>query len=385
MRSGPSSPKVIVVGGGIAGLSVAAAVQQWASVTLIEREAHLGYHASGRSAALFAETYGNAVVRALSVASRPAIVDGGFAEHVRGALHFGGRDDDAMVDELAQKYQALVPSVRRLSADEVNALIPVIRADTTCGGVYEPGALDIDTGKMVHACAATLKALGGTVISGEEVLEISRASGCFQVLTSAGSYVADMVVNAAGAWVDVIAERAGLAGLGFSPKRRTAFMFDPPQGLDARKWPLAVDLHERFYFKPDAGKLIGSLADETDSPPCDAYPEDIDVAIAVDRIEQATELRIGRPQRPWAGLRTFSADRTPVVGFDPRLPGFFWLGGQGGYGFQVSLTLARIASALLRDAPMPQDVAEFGVQFDALTPGRFIETARTSSLSPVDR
>lgn len=329
MRSGPSSPKVIVVGGGIAGLSVAAAVQQWASVTLIEREAHLGYHASGRSAALFAETCGNAVVRALSVASRPAIVDGGFAEHVRGALHFGGRDDDAMVDELAQKYQALVPSVR--------------------------------------------------------VLEISRASGCFQVLTSAGSYVADMVVNAAGAWVDVIAERAGLAGLGFSPKRRTAFMFDPPQGLDARKWPLAVDLHERFYFKPDAGKLIGSLADETDSPPCDAYPEDIDVAIAVDRIEQATELRIGRPQRPWAGLRTFSADRTPVVGFDPRLPGFFWLGGQGGYGFQVSLTLARIASALLRDAAMPQDVAEFGVQFDALTPGRFIETARTSSLSPVDR
>ncbi|WP_277996375.1 MULTISPECIES: FAD-binding oxidoreductase [unclassified Ensifer] len=255
MRSGSSSPKVIVIGGGIAGLSVAAAVQEWASVVLIEREAHLGYHASGRSAALFAETYGNTVVRALSIASRPAIVDGGFAEHVRGALHFGGCDDDAMVDELAQKYQALVPSVRRLSADEVSVLIPVIRADTTCGGVYEPGALDIDTGKMVHAAAAALKALGGTVISGEEVLQISRISGRFQVVTSAGSYEGDMVVNAAGAWVDVIAERAGLAGLGFSPKRRTAFMFDPPAGLDARTWPLAVDLHERFYFKPDAGKL----------------------------------------------------------------------------------------------------------------------------------
>ncbi|MGF6176111.1 NAD(P)/FAD-dependent oxidoreductase [Ensifer sp. 4252] len=383
MRSGTSSPKVIVIGGGIAGLSVAAAVQQWASVTLIEREVHLGYHASGRSAALFAETYGNAVVRALSVASRPAIVDGGFAEHVRGALHFGGCDDDAMVDELAQKYQALVPSVRRLSAEEVHRLIPVIRTDTTCGGVYEPGALDIDTGKMVHACAASLKALGGTVVSGEEVLEISRVSGRFQVVTSAGSYEGDMVVNAAGAWVDVIAERAGLARLGFSPKRRTAFMFDPPPGRDARQWPLAVDLHERFYFKPDAGKLIGSLADETDSPPCDAYPEDIDVAIAVDRIEQATELRIGRPQRPWAGLRTFSPDRTPVVGFDPRLPGFFWLGGQGGYGFQVSLTLARIASALLRDAAMPQDVADLGVEFDAVAPVRFLETAQTLSFSPV--
>ncbi|WP_225906400.1 NAD(P)/FAD-dependent oxidoreductase [Ensifer canadensis] len=382
MRSGSSSPKVIVIGGGIAGLSVAAAVQEWASVVLIEREAHLGYHASGRSAALFAETYGNTVVRALSIASRPAIVDGGFAEHVRGALHFGGCDDDAMVDELAQKYQALVPSVRRLSADEVSVLIPVIRADTTCGGVYEPGALDIDTGKMVHAAAAALKALGGTVISGEEVLQISRISGRFQVVTSAGSYEGDMVVNAAGAWVDVIAERAGLPGLGFSPKRRTAFMFDPPAGLDARTWPLAVDLHERFYFKPDAGKLIGSLADETDSPPCDAYPEDIDVAIAVDRIEQATELRIGRPQRPWAGLRTFSPDRTPVVGFDPRLPGFFWLGGQGGYGFQVSLTLARIASALLRDAAMPADVASLGVEFGALAPVRFMAAAHTPSLSP---
>ncbi|OOG69108.1 FAD-dependent oxidoreductase [Sinorhizobium sp. A49] len=383
MHSGSSSPKVIVIGGGIAGLSAAAAIQKWASVTLIEREAHLGYHASGRSAALFAETYGNTVVRALSVASRPAIVDGGFAEHVRGALHFGGRDDDAMVDELAQKYQALVPSVRRISADEVNGFIPVIRTDTTCGGVYEPGALDIDTGKMVQASAAALKVLGGTIISGEEVLEIAGISGGFQVVTSSGSHVADMVVNAAGAWVDVIAERAGLAGLGFAPKRRTAFMFDPPVGLDARQWPLAVDLHERFYFKPDAGKLIGSLADETDSPPCDAYPEDIDVAIAVDRIEQATALRIGRPQRPWAGLRTFSPDRTPVVGFDPRLPGFFWLGGQGGYGFQVSLTVARIASALLRGAAMPEDVASLGVDFGALTPERFIEKARTPSLSPV--
>ncbi len=383
MRSGTSSPKVIVIGGGIAGLSVAAAVQEWASVTLIEREDHLGYHASGRSAALFAETYGNTTVRALSVASRPAIVDGGFAEHVRGALHFGGHGDDRMVDELARKYQALVPSVRRLSPDEVNRLIPVIRADTTCGGVYEPGALDIDTGKMVHACAASLKARGGTVISGEEVLEISRLASHFLVRTSAGSHTADMVVNAAGAWVDVVAERAGLPGLGFAPKRRTAFMFDPPEGLDARNWPLAVDLHERFYFKPDAGKLIGSLADETDTPPCDAYPDDLDVAIAVDRIEQATEFRIGRPQRPWAGLRTFAPDRTPVVGFDPRLPGFFWLGGQGGYGFQVSLTLARIASALLGDAGMPEDVAGLGVTFDALSPDRFIAVAQAAPLAPV--
>ncbi|RUY60955.1 FAD-binding oxidoreductase, partial [Mesorhizobium sp. M7A.F.Ca.CA.001.09.2.1] len=167
------------------------------------------------------------------------------------------------------------------------------------------------------------------------------------------------------------------SGLGFRPKRRTAFLFDPPAGTNISAWPLVVDLHEQFYFKPDAGRLIGSLADETDSAPCDAYPEDIDVAIAVARIEQATSLRIGRPSTPWAGLRTFSPDRTPVVGFDPRLPGFFWLGGQGGYGFQVSLTLARLGSALLRGQSLPDDLAARGVTTAALAPDRFITPAAT--------
>ncbi|RVB34207.1 FAD-binding oxidoreductase, partial [Mesorhizobium sp. M7A.F.Ca.CA.001.16.1.1] len=199
----------------------------------------------------------------------------------------------------------------------------------------------------------------------------------FSVATNAGAYQADIVVNATGAWVDVVAGLAGLSGLGFRPKRRTAFLFDPPAGTNISAWPLVVDLHEQFYFKPDAGRLIGSLADETDSAPCDAYPEDIDVAIAVDRIEQATSLRIGRPSTPWAGLRTFSPDRTPVVGFDPRLPGFFWLGGQGGYGFQVSLTLARLGSALLRGQSLPDDLAARGVTTAALAPDRFITPAAT--------
>jgi len=322
-----SPTRIVVIGGGIAGLSVAAAAAKWAGVTVLEREPHLGYHASGRSAALFSETYGNALVRALSLASRPAIVDGGFASHTRGALHVGGIDDGAAVDRMAAEMQALVPSVRRLSAREVNALVPVIETDRTCGGVHEPGALDVDTGKMVAASAAALKAAGGAVHTGAEVREIVRDGNDFRVVTSTGTHEADIVVNAAGAWVDVVAGLAGLPGLGFRPKRRTAFLFDPPAGVDISAWPLVVDLHEQFYFKPDAGRLIGSLADETDSEPCDAWPEDLDVAVAVDRIEQATTLRVGRPSTPWAGLRTFSPDRSPVAGFDPRLPGFFWLGG----------------------------------------------------------
>ncbi|MER8445282.1 FAD-binding oxidoreductase [Mesorhizobium sp. M1066] len=372
-----SLQKIVVIGGGIAGLSLAAAVQPWAEVTVLEREPHLGYHASGRSAALFSETYGNALVRALSLASRQAIINGGFAAHRRGALHVGGVEDSAAVDRMAAEMQALVPSVRRLSATEVTALVPVIATATTCGGVHEPGALDVDTGKMLAASASALKAGGGVIRTGEEVLEISRVANGFSVITSAGAYQADIVVDAAGAWVDVVAGLAGLSDLGFRPKRRTAFLFDPPAGTDISAWPLVVDLHEQFYFKPDAGRLIGSLADETDSEPCDAYPEDIDVAIAVDRIEQATSLRIGRPSTPWAGLRTFSPDRTPVIGFDPRLPGFFWLGGQGGYGFQVSLTLARLGSVLLRGQPLPDDLTARGITSAALAPNRFIPPAAT--------
>lgn len=378
MDSDNRPQKVIVIGGGIAGLSLAAAVQQWASVVLIEREPQLGYHASGRSAALFSETYGNALVRALSVASRKAIVDGGFIEHKRGALHFGGPDDAEVIDAMAREQQALVPSVRRLSPAEVNAIVPAIAPDKTCGGVYEPGAMDIDTGKMVQAQASALKAGGGSIVAGTEVLEISRGPSGFRVATTAGVHEGDMVVNAAGAWVDVIAERSGLPGLGFKPKRRTAFLFEAPEGLDTRTWPLVVDLHERFYFKPDAGRLIGSLADETDSAPCDAYPEDIDVATAAYNIEGSTGLPVGRPQTPWAGLRTFSPDRSPVAGFDPRLPGFFWLGGQGGYGFQVSLTLARLSSALMRGEPIPADLARLGVTYDDLSPERFLQANPTS-------
>jgi len=372
-----SPKKIVVIGGGIAGLSLAAAVRDWAEVIVIEREPHLGYHASGRSAALFTETYGNRLVRGLTLASREAIVEGGFVAHRRGALHVGWRGDDAAIDRLAGELQALVPSVRRLSAAELHALVPVIATEATCGGVYEPDAVDVDTGKMLGSSASALKAGGGIIRTGEEVREIAHAGDGFHIITSAGEHRADIVVNAAGAWVDVVAGLAGLSGLGFQPKRRTAFLFDPPAGTDIAGWPLVVDLHEQFYFKPDAGRLIGSLADETDSEPCDAWPEDIDVAIAVDRIEQATSMRIGRPSTPWAGLRTFAPDRTPVAGFDPRLPGFFWLGGQGGYGFQVSLTLARLSSALMRGDPLPADVTALGVTAAALAPDRFLVPAAT--------
>jgi D-arginine dehydrogenase len=367
-----ASARIIVIGGGVAGLTAANALQDWAAVTVIERETQPGYHASGRSAALFSESYGNALVRALSLASRDALASGGYFEHRRGALHFGGPDDGETIDRFAGEAQALLPSIRRLTPAEVAALVPAIDAATTCGGVHEPDAMDIDTGKVVQASAAAFRAKGGDIRLDEEVSRIERHGAGLRVTTTSGTRDSDFVVNAAGAWADTIAGRAGLAGLGLAPKRRTAFIFSAPQ-YDVRSWPLVVDIHERFYFKPDAGRLIGSLADETDSPPCDAWPDDIDVAMAVDRIEQATKLRIGRPETPWAGLRTFAPDRSPVVGADPRLPGLFWLAGQGGYGFQVSFALARLASALLRDDSLPGEFAALGIDRAALAPDRFID------------
>lgn len=372
----PKAARIIIVGGGVAGLTAAQALQEWASVTVIERENQLGYHASGRSAALFSESYGNALVRALSLASRDALATGGYFEHRRGALHFGGPDDGSTINRFVLEAQALLPSIRRLTAAEVTEMVPAIAAAATCGGVYEPDAMDIDTGRVVQSSAAAFRAKGGETRLSEEVLRIERRGGGLRVVTVAGVHDADFVINAAGAWADTTAERANVAALGLTPKRRTAFIFDAP-GYDIRNWPLVVDVHERFYFKPDAGRLIGSLADETDSLPCDAWPDDLDVATAVDRIEQATELKIRRPHTPWAGLRTFSPDRSPVVGADPRLPGFFWLAGQGGYGFQVSFALARLASTLLRDDKLPDEIVALGVQRAALAPDRLIDPGQS--------
>jgi len=372
MHNGKTA-KIIVVGGGVAGLTAALALQDWAQVTLIEREAQLGYHASGRSAALFSESYGNTAVRALSLISRATLAAGDYFGHRRGAMHFGGPEDGEMIDRFAQEAFALLPTIRRLSASEVAQSVPAIDVSRTCGGAYEPDAMDIDTDRVLQGTASAFRAKGGQIRLAEDVLRIERrGDGGLRVHTASGEHNADMVVNAAGAWADVIAERAGLAGLGLTPKRRTAFMFDA-QEYDVRGWPLVVDIRERFYFKPDAGRLIGSLADETDTSPCDAYADDMDVAIAVDRIEQATKLRIVRPQTPWAGLRTFAPDRSPIVGADPRLAGFCWLAGQGGYGFQVSFALARLASALLRDNKLPDEFGAAGVTRTALAPDRFLD------------
>jgi D-arginine dehydrogenase len=203
-----------------------------------------------------------------------------------------------------------------------------------------------------------------------EVLDLSRHGPGWRVRTKSDEFRGNFVINAAGAWGDAIAVLAGAHPIGLSPKRRTAILFDPTPPEDVNGWPIIIDADEQFYFKPDAGRLLGSPADETASPPCDAQPEEIDVALAVDRIEQAATFRVERLVRKWAGLRNFVADKSPVVGLDAEVPGFFWLVGQGGYGIQTSPALGRVAAALIGGGELPDDLQSLGVRADNLSPTR---------------
>ena len=373
---------IAIIGGGVAGISLAWAMAEGAAargaqrLLVLEAEDAPGYHASGRSAALFSETYGNDLVRALSSASGAVFREPpeDFADYAltrpRGALHLGTADQGAALDAEAETLSRLVPSVRRLDADQARAIVPVL-APHWFGAVLEPEALDIDTNGLLQGCLRGLRRRGGRLTTGARASALTRlAGGGWRIETGAGIVEAGVLVNAAGAWADVVAGRAGVAPIGLQPKRRTAFLFDAAGAPAVGDWPLTIDLDESFYFKPDSGRLMGSLADETPSAPCDAAPDDMDVAVAVDRIEQATTLQIRRVTHPWAGLRSFVSDKSPVLGFDAAVPDFFWCAGQGGYGFQTAPAMARLGAALLRGQGVPEDLAALGVTAGDLRPGR---------------
>jgi|HigsolmetaAR204D_1030405.scaffolds.fasta_scaffold07597_3 D-arginine dehydrogenase len=376
---------IAVIGAGVAGASLAWAIAPQRRVLVLEREAQPGYHASGRSAAQFSETYGNAVVRALSSGSRdfyfrpPRDFDGYALTGPRGTMMVGLDEDPAMLDRLAEEVSALSPGVRRLTPDEVLARVPILRPERVTGAVIEPEARDIDTNVVLQGFLRGLRREGGDVLTDAEVTGLSRTAGGWRVETRAGTVEAGIVVNAAGAWADRIAALAGAHAVGLTPKRRTACLIDA-QGHAVDDWPLVVDTRETFYFKPDAGKLLLSPADETPTEPCDAQPEELDVAIAADRLERATTLAVRRVSHRWAGLRTFAADKTPVVGFDDDLPGFFWLAGQGGYGFQTAPAMARLAAALLLGDAVPDDLQGLGITADALAPGRFTRNGTAAGI-----
>ncbi len=367
---------VIIIGAGIAGASAGYFLSADHKVCLLEREAHPGYHTTGRSAAVYTRAYGNAPIRALTAASEDFFNNPppGFAEHPllspRGALVIGGAHQEAALDAAFEESRRTVSTVQRLDQAQTLAHVPVLRADKVAGGVYEPEAKDIDVAGVHQGYLRGIKALGGELVVDAGVETLTYRMGKWCIDTPAGKFAAPVVVNAAGAWCDEVGEIAGMPRIGLQPKIRTVIVFDAPAGLAIDAWPLTVGVAEDFYFKPDAGRILGSLADETPSPPCDILPDEIAIATAADRIQNVADLPIRHIANKWAGLRSFVADRTPVVGFDPSADGFFWLAGQGGYGIQTSPAMGRTAAALVSGGDLPADIAAFGVGASDLTPNR---------------
>ncbi len=366
----------LVIGGGIAGASAGYALAAHGRVMVLEMEDHPGYHSTGRSAAQYVELYGNRVVRGLVRASRGflAAPPDGFAEGSllapRGALFVAGEGQRPAIDALLRMAAETGAEVEELDSAGARAVVPVLRPERIRWAVHEKGSMDIDVHALHAGYLRGLKHRGGTLVTGAEVGALRRRNGLWWAETPAGSFAAPVVVNAAGAWADRVAMRAGVRPLGLTPRRRTVILFDPPQGVDCRAWPLVIDAEEQWYFKPDAGRLLGSPADETPVEPSDAQAEELDVAVAVDRIERATTIRIARISHRRAGLRTFAPDRTPVVGFAHDTDGFLWLAGQGGYGIETAPAMAAAAAALAIGAELPGPLAAQGVSFDDLGPGR---------------
>lgn len=369
---------VVIIGGGIAGAGAGYELARAGKkVVLLERESQPGYHTTGRSAALFAETYGNAPIRALTVASRDFLMNppAGFASvpilTPRGALHIGSTAQAAELDSKYDDMRKLVPTVQRLGAAETQAMMPVLKPEAVSGGALaEPDAMDIEVHALHNGLLRGMTAAGGRMVTDAEVTGLQKVGNDWQVETSKGVFAAPVVINAAGAWGDVVGGMAGARPIGLKPKRRTAVTFDPPNGTDIHAWPMVIDADEEWYFKPDAGRILLSPCDETDSEPCDAQPDEMDIAIAVDRLETVSTLQVRRLAAKWAGLRSFVDDRTVVCGFDAEKAGFFWLAAQGGYGIQTSAAMARVAAALAQGRGLPQDVVDLGLAEHDLSPSR---------------
>jgi D-arginine dehydrogenase len=368
---------VAIIGAGIAGASLASRVAGQASAIVLEREAQPGYHATGRSAAMFMESYGPPMVRALTRASRAfyEAPPAGFAAAPllapRGALYVATHEQVHLLATVQAELEASGSAVQRLDAQATLAMAPCLRFELVHGALHEAAAQDIDVSALHQGFLRAAKAAGAVVRTHSEVRAARYEHGAWQIELADGElFRARKVVDAAGAWADEVARMFGAAPAGLEPRRRSAFTFKAPDGVAIAQWPAVVDIGEAWYFKPDAGQLLGSPANADATFPHDVMPEELDIAIGIDRIEAATTLTIRRPGATWAGLRTFAPDGEMVIGWDEGAPAFFWLAGQGGYGIQSAAGASLLAAALLLEQPLPDELRAQGVQPDLLSPRR---------------
>lgn len=367
---------IAVVGAGIAGASVAYFASAHARVVLLEREDQPGMHSTGRSAAMFMESYGSPQVRALTRASRafltqpPAEFGTTPLLGPRGALTIGDATQAEALAALHATLRAERCPAQWLDGRAARERVPVLRPEAAACAVLDPLACDIDVHALHQGYLRGARARDARLHCGAEVTQMARDGAGWRVHTAAGTLRAAQVVNAAGAWVDVMAARAGLPGLGIQPRRRSAFVFAAPEGCGVADWPCVAAADESFYFKPEAGLLLGSPANADPVPPHDVMPEELDIARGIARIEAATTLQIRRPRRCWAGLRCFVDDGDLVGGFEAAAPGFFWLAALGGYGIQTSPAMGAVAAAQLLGRPGPDWADEALSRAPTLAPRR---------------
>jgi D-arginine dehydrogenase len=371
-----NSPDVLVIGGGIAGLSVAAALSKHVRVAVLEAEEQIGYHSSGRSATMVHYALGDHLVRALTLASRSFFDDppDGFSDVPLGrrmpVLVHSREDERPALDRLDTEISSFA-KLERLDAAGVHALCPLLREDAA-HGIADLNAIRLDPHALLNGNLRQLRSRGGELHAGQRAAAIAREGGAWVLTSEKGErFSAPILVNAAGSWADRIARLAGVQPLGLEPKRRTIITFDAPTGVDLDHLPFTKTIADELYFAPESGRLFASPMDEVPSEPMDAQPDEYEVALAAFRMEERTTVEVRQIHSKWAGLRTFTRDRRPAAGFAPDAEGFFWLAGQGGFGLQTSPAMAAVAESLIAGTEWP--VLEVAPR--DLLPDRFLRQA----------
>ncbi len=367
---------VAIIGGGIAGASIAYFLASRRSVILIEREDQPGHHATGRSAAIFIPTYGNRHVRLLTRASTEFLASppGGFSETPlltpRGYLRLCTPAQESLLRSQLAEVNEQDPDAEIRGAAFAVEKVPILRRPLIGAAMFVPDAQELDVAALHIGFLRGFGRVGGTLRVSRAVRSVENTAGRWRLDCGEEAFDARVVVNAGGAWVDQIATMSGLPPLGLTPLRRSAALLPAPQEHDIKSWPMVTDLDETYYFKPDAGKLLASPAEETPCEPMDAWVDDMELAEGLQRISDATTLEITRVERCWAGLRTFARDRSPVIGFDRHAPTFFWSAGQGGYGIQTAPAWGQLAADLICEEPSSV-LAQTGLTESELNPARF--------------
>jgi D-arginine dehydrogenase len=368
----------LIIGSGIAGASAGYELSKIGRCVILEKEDAIGYHTTGRSAAIYTTTYmaGDPVIRSLVLPSGEFLhhPPEGFSDYPlltpRGMLYLA---EESKMDQLLKFYEKLrkdCDDLELLGSAEIKKILPIVTDKYAHKAIYEKTVFDMDVHAIHEGFLKGIRKRGSQIITDAGATKITFSDGFWTVETPKGTFKSKIIINAAGAWADQIAALAGITPIDIQPQRRTVILISPPEGLEIENYPFCYEIDEEFYFKPDAGKILVSPADETPSAPCDAQPEEIDIAYAAHYLEKATGIEALKVDHSWAGLRSHVKDHYPVAGFAKDAKGFFWLAGQGGFGIKTAPALARITAALVQGHDIPEDIKSHGIRQEMIAPDR---------------